>query len=206
MEKQPVIIDNQEQKPMEEPIFEDEVEEPILRPKKLLTKKQDLRIKPKKEFKEPLLLLMTIKGEIRLLQNMKEGPFIISPKDDPTRKKAIMLTKNKQFQWVYGKHSYKTWVAYEENMAAYPENPVHNSEMFYTLLTKVVTEQKSLAEAKAFKIKGQAIGYIILAVMILAAVVGPMIIQAIEASGKSAAAVEAAKAAATPPPAPVPTT
>ena len=124
------------------------VDEEFLDKKRLFgllgTKKADLR--------QPLLLLIRESGDIEIHENVPSGEFHILNEDTNTDK-MIILTNSKLLSLDYGKRSYTTWVAYENEATPYPVNVKHDSGTLVQLVAKVSNELEDLNRPENLKAK-----------------------------------------------------
>lgn len=148
----------------------------------------------KKELKEPILLLMKDNGFMETIEDVKPGEFIMSTS---VGEKSINLVPNRLTSWKYGGQVYKTWVAYENCMSPYPEDPIHNAEMYRKTTTKIALNYRDRDEAKLFEGKGKMWLLIIggIAIAIIAIGSSPGVKEMLFGAAKTAA--PAAKIAAT---------
>lgn len=120
-----------------------------------------------KELQEPLLEIIKENGYSETLEGVKAGEFIIQT---PKGEKSIMLTPDKLVAWKYGDQYYKKWYAYENCMTPYPEDPIHNSEMFRKTTQKLAMNWRDRDETAMFNAKTKfwlyVIGGIVIAVIL----------------------------------------
>lgn len=116
-----------------------------------------------KELQEPILLLMKENGYTDIIENVKAGEFIIQT---PKGEKGIILSPDKFTTLKYADSYYKTWIAYENCMSPYPENPIHNAEMYRKTTQKLAMNWRDRDEANIITAKTKMWLYIIGAVVI----------------------------------------
>lgn len=148
------------------------VEKAFLKSNKIIDKwKQKIRKTPlpiKKELQEPILELIKENGYSETIEGVKAGEFRIST---PKGEKSIMLTPDKLIAWKYGDQYYKKWYCYENAMTPYPEDPVHNSEMFRKVTMKLAMNWRDRDDTKLIDAKTKMwiwiIGLIIIGIVLL---------------------------------------
>lgn len=88
----------------------------------------------KKRIKEPFIIMITKDHKARIIQGVKGGNITLGAEPNIKR---IELTPDKLIDLSYGGDSYRGWIAYEEEMTAYPTHVKHDSEMFYKIIQKL---------------------------------------------------------------------
>lgn len=101
------------------------------------------------EIKEPFVLLIKQNLDMILIENVKKGYLELGNQDI---KKRIELTPSKMVSWEIGNGYKKGWVAYENEMQAYPKEAQHDAETFYKIIQKVTMNYKEFEE-RAMKAK-----------------------------------------------------
>lgn len=111
---------------------------------------------PYPKLQQPIMLLMRNNGFMELLQNVQAGEFILQQKNNNV-KKSILITPNKEFSWRQGNGEFiKTYVCHEDHMCPLPEDPLHNSEMFFKTTQKIIMNYKQRDETpKLLDAKGK---------------------------------------------------
>lgn len=115
------------------------------------------------ELQEPVLLLMKENGYMDTIENVKAGEFTIQT---TKAEKTIQLTPEKLVSWNCGDKKIKTWVAYENCMSPYPENPIHNAEMYRKTTQKLAMNWRDRDETDLINATTKRWLYIIGAIVI----------------------------------------
>ena len=110
------------------------------------------KIEQKEELKEFVLLLMKNNGHTDFIEGVQPGEFFLKSADGK-QEKSILLTPNKLTTFTYNKQYWKGWVAHEDNMMPYPQDPLHNGEMYRKTTQKLAMNYKEANEAKALEAK-----------------------------------------------------
>lgn len=118
-----------------------------------------------KELQEPILFLMKESGYTDIIEGVKSGEFIIST---PKGEKSIWLTPDKLTTITYGKDFYRGWIAYENMMTPYPEDPIYSSELQRRIIQKVAINYRDVNEAKTLEARTKMWLWIIGAIVIAA--------------------------------------
>lgn len=130
---------------------------------KLMAKLKRNPLPLQKELQEPLLFLMKENGYTDIIEGVKAGEFTIAT---PKGEKTIVLSPDKFTTLKYGEQYYKCWIAYENSMSPYPENPIHNAEMYRKTTQKLAMNWRDRDEAMLITAKTKMWIYIIGAVTI----------------------------------------
>ena len=121
-----------------------------------------------KELDEPLLILMKENGYTDIIEGVKAGEFVIKT---PKQEKSIYLTPDKLTTIKYGENYYKCWIAYENCMSPYPEDPIHNAEMFRKTTQKLAMNWRDRDDISIMNTKTKMwlyiIGGVVIAVVLL---------------------------------------
>lgn len=114
--------------------------------KRLFMKKEDkdVPIVPEPETIEPILMLMKENGYTDTVHNVKAGEFIIST---PKGEKSIWLMPDKMQAIRMGDKYYRGWIAYENCMTPYPEDPIYSSELQRRIVQKIAINYRDINEA-----------------------------------------------------------
>lgn len=107
-------------------------------------KEENYKTIPEPETIEPVLFLMKENGYTEVLENVKTGEFIIST---PKGEKSIWLTPDRMTTIKVGENYYRGWIAYENCMTPYPEDPIYSSELQRKIIQKVAINYQNLNEA-----------------------------------------------------------
>lgn len=113
---------------------------------------ENKRGKPNEELHEFVLLLMKNNGHSDFIEGVQAGEFYLKSADGK-QEKSILLTPNKLTTFNYNKQYFKGWVAHEDNMSPYPQDPVHNGEMFRKTTQKIAMNYRDANEAKYLQAK-----------------------------------------------------
>lgn len=139
----------------------------------LMGKKKILREqKPKEELQEYVLFLMKNNGHIDILEGISPGNFTIE--DNKGNLKQIVLSANRIQTINYNKQHFKGWVAHEDNMMAYPQDPIHNAEMQTKIVEKLSLNYREANTEKKIEAGTKRIIAIIAVVGVLLIVLGSM--------------------------------
>lgn len=122
----------------------DKVTRPFLTTTKGWIKKEE---EPIIELKEYVVFLMKNNGYTDIIEGVQAGEFLLN-NEKGTEEKSILLTPNKLTTFNYGGKHYKGWVVHEDNMSPYPEDPIHNAEMYRKTVQKLSMNYKDANEAK----------------------------------------------------------
>lgn len=106
---------------------------------------------PEPETIEPILFLIKENGYTKTLENVKSGEFIIKT---PKTEKSILLNPEKltSIEMPNGR-LYKGWIAYENCLTPYPEDPLYSSEMYRKAIQKVAINYRDVNEANVINAK-----------------------------------------------------
>lgn len=146
---------------------------PFLESKGTMFKKQE-EVQKLKEF---VLLLMKNNGHSDFIEGIQAGEFYLKSVDGK-QEKSIMLSPKKLTTFNYNGQYFKGWVAHEDNMSPYPEEPLHNGEMFRKTTQKIAMNYKDANEAKYLEAKTKMWLYVMIG--------GAIIIYIIYIVGKNA--------------------
>lgn len=117
---------------------------------------------------EPVLFLMKDNGYVDPIEGVQAGEFIMST---PKGEKAMFLSPDKLVTLKYGEQYIKCWFAYENCMSPYPENPIHNAEMYRKTTQKLAMNWRDRDEATMITAKTKMwlyiIGGIVIALVLL---------------------------------------
>lgn len=116
-----------------------------------------------KALDEPILFLMKENGYTDILEGVKTGEFIIST---PKGEKSIWLTPDKLTTIKYADDYFRGWIAYENCMTPYPEDPLYSSELARKITQKIAINYRDINEAAVWTAKTKMWLYIIAAVAI----------------------------------------
>lgn len=109
-------------------------------------------------------------GHTDLIEGVQAGEFYMKSADG-LQEKSILLTPNKLTTINYNKQYFKGWIAHEDNMSPYPEDPLHNGEMYRKTTQKIAMNYHDANEAKLLQAKSKMwmiiIGGVILGLYIL---------------------------------------
>lgn len=125
---------------------------------KLMAKIRKQPLPIEKELEEPILILMKENGYADIIEGVKAGEFII---ETPKGEKGIILTPDKLTTLKYGGEYYKTWIAYENCMSPYPENPIHSAEMYRKTTQKLAMNWRDRDESELWTAKTKFWLYVI---------------------------------------------
>lgn len=146
---------------------------------------------------QPLLFLIKENGYTDVLENVKSGEFIIST---PKGEKSIWLTPDKLTTIKIAGEYYKGWIAYENCMTPYPEDPIYSSELNRKIIQRIAINYRDLNESQIIQAKTKRlmwiIGIIVIGlVLIFSTDLGSGLIALMEGGGKQAtqSAVEVVK-------------
>lgn len=138
-----------------------EDKKPITRPQRVdKAFLKDKKGRPEEELQEFVLLLMKNNGHTDLIQGVKAGEFFIKSADGK-QEKSIMLTPNKLTTINYNKQYFKGWIAHEDNMSPYPQDPLHNAEMFRKATQKLAMNYRDANDVAYLDAKRKMWMYII---------------------------------------------
>lgn len=131
-------------------------------------KEENYKTIPEPETIEPVLFLMKENGYTDVLENVKTGEFIIST---PKGEKSIWLTPDKLTTIKIGDRYYRGWIAYEDCMTPYPEDPIYSAELQRKIIQKVAINYQNLNEAAIISAKTKMwlwiIGAVVLGLVLL---------------------------------------
>lgn len=133
------------------------LERPFLEEKKGWLKKEPEKVEELKEF---VLVLMKNNGHSDFIEGVQAGEFYMKSADGK-QEKSILLTPNKLTTFNYNGQYFKGWIAHEDNMSPYPQDPVHNGEMFRKTTQKIAMNYRDANEAKYLEARTKMWLYII---------------------------------------------
>ena len=143
------------------------LDRPFLYQKKGFFKKTEGEVP---ELKEYVLLLMKNNGHTDFIEGVTAGEFLLQNAHSK-EEKTIVLTPNKLTTINYNNQYFKGWIAHEDNVSPYPQEPLHNAEMYRKTVQKLAMNYRDANEAKYLEAKakmwiwialgGLVVGYII---------------------------------------------
>ena len=90
-------------------------------------------------------------GYSDIIDGVKAGDFYI--KTEGGQEKSISLTPKKITTINYNGQHIKGWITHEDNMSPYPQEPLHNAEMYRKTLQKVSMNYADANEVKLLELK-----------------------------------------------------
>ena len=117
---------------------------PFFKETKGILRKEEVPVETLPEF---MLVLMKNNGHTDFIPNVPAGEFYMKTADGK-QEKSILLTPNKLTTLNYNGNYIKGWVAHEGNMTPYPQDPLHNGEMFRKTTQKIAMNYRDANEAK----------------------------------------------------------
>lgn len=119
----------------------------------------------KERLKEPLLELMRNNGFNETIEGVEPGEFVLQMPNG--KYKSLVLTTDRLRSWKYGNEIIKKWVAHEDNVYAYPQNPIHSARAFNEIVSSIVLNIGNRDKQKSLEGKGKMILYILIGVAVL---------------------------------------
>lgn len=130
---------------------------PFLKSKKGMFSKEEENVEELQEF---VLLLMKNNGHSDFVEGVQPGEFFMKSADGK-QEKSVVLEPKKLTTFNYNNQYFKGWVAHEDNMSAYPQDPLHNAEMYRKTTQKLAMNYRDANEAKFLEARTKMWMYII---------------------------------------------
>lgn len=122
---------------------------------------------PIEELQEYVIFMMKNNGHTDIIEGAQAGEFYLKTASGK-EEKSIMLTANKLTTFNYNGQHFKGWVVHEDNVSPYPQDPLHNAEVFRKTTQKIALNYRDVNEAKFMEARTKAIiTYVIIGLVVI---------------------------------------
>lgn len=104
------------------------------------------------EIKGTTLFLLKNDMTIDPIQQVKSGIFKLKTGNE---EKEIALTPERIYKLNYGNQQIPVWIAHEDNMYAYPQDPIMSATFFRRIIQRITLNYKDINEAKLLELQNK---------------------------------------------------